>query len=139
MDHRIFKNKVLSCNFLRLTDTVTDCIKHDRDDNGKANFQEGHAFIGYQKDTPAAVVFQASKQLKRFRKGLSMNRLTESVILGDIPTGELLKEAKGSDMWKHAVSHDVLILDIFNFHATYNFPWTGAEVEPVFAAPDCFR
>ena len=80
-------------------------IKHGRDDNGKANFKEGHAFIGYQKDTPAAVVFQASKQLKKFRKGLSMNRLIESGILGDIPAEELVREAKDSDMWKDAVSH----------------------------------
>ena len=68
------------------------------------NFEEGHAFIGYQKDTPAAVVFQASKQLKKYRKGLSMSRLSESGILGDIPTEELVKEARDSDMWKDAVS-----------------------------------
>ena len=28
-------------------------------------FTEGDAFIGYQKDTPAAVVFQATHQLER--------------------------------------------------------------------------
>ena len=32
-----------------------------------------------------------------------MNTLTESGILGDIPSGELVKEEKGSDMWKDAV------------------------------------
>ena len=37
-----------------------------------------------------------------------MNALTQSGILGDIPLGELVKENKGSDMWKDAVSHEVL-------------------------------
>ena len=76
-----------------------------RDHSGRGNFKEGHAFIGYQKDTPAAVVFQASKQLKKFKKGLSMSTLTESGILGEISPEELLNEVKGSDMWKEAVSH----------------------------------
>ena len=90
-----------------------------RDGSGKGNFEEGHAFIGYQKDTPAAVVFQASKQLKKYRNGLSMSRLSESGILGDIPTKELVKEAKDSDMWKDAVSKNgiaINIMIIFNFH-----------------------
>ena len=92
-------------------------IKHYRDDSGNKNFKEGHAFIGFQKDTPAAVVFQASKQLKMFRKRLSMNILTDSGILGDIPSGELVKEKKDSDMWKDAVSHQVFVCDIrLNLH-----------------------
>ena len=55
------------------------------------------------------MVFQASKQLKKFRKGLTMNRLTESGILGEIPAEELVKEAKDSDMWKDAVRCEVLV------------------------------
>lgn len=83
-------------------------IKRHRDDSGKGNFKEGHAFIGFQKDTPAAVVFQASKLLKKFRKGLSVNTLPQSGIWGDISLGELVKEKKGSDAWKDAVSYKVL-------------------------------
>lgn len=86
-------------------DTFAEYFKHSRDDSGKGNFKEGHAFIGYQKDTPAAVVFQASKLLKKFRKGLSMSMLTESSILGNIPPGEIRNEDKGSDTWKDAVRH----------------------------------
>lgn len=79
-------------------------MKCGRDHSGKGSFKEGHAFVGYQKDTPAAVVFQASKKLDKFRKGLSMNRLSESGILGDIPPGGLVNEDEGSDIWKDAVS-----------------------------------
>ncbi len=38
-----------------------------RDDRGN-QFNEAHAFIGYQKDTPAAVIFQATNLLKRLRE-----------------------------------------------------------------------
>jgi hypothetical protein len=64
------------------------------------------------------VIFQASKQLKKFRKWLSMNVLTESGILGDISSEELVKEKKGSDMWKKAVNHEDFVHDIcLNLHA----------------------
>ena len=32
-------------------------------------FREAHAFIGYQNDTPAAVIFQATKLLRRLVDG----------------------------------------------------------------------
>ena len=116
----------------------TEYIKYGRDDSGKGNFEEGHAFIGFQKDTPAAIVFQASKQLKKFRKGLSMNTLTESSILGNIPSEELVKEEKGSDMWKDIVGHEVPAHNVHILILHAHCPWTGAEVEQILAAPDCF-
>ena len=99
--------------FILFLVVTLQCTKFDfdRDHSGKGNFKEGHAFIGYQKDTPAAVVFQASKQLKKLKKGLhlkSMDMLTESGILGNILPGELINEDKGSDMWKEAVSPTLL-------------------------------
>ena len=69
-------------------------------------FKEGHAFIGYQKDTPAAVVFQASRQLKRLRKGpyWRLESLQECSVFRDISLEELATEEKGSELWKLAVS-----------------------------------
>ena len=74
--------------------------------NGNGSFKEGHAFIGYQKDTPAAVVFQASRQLKRLRKGVHrrLESMKEYSVFRDISLEELTKEEKGSDLWKLAVS-----------------------------------
>ena len=65
---------------------------------------EGDAFIGYQKDTPAAVVFQATNQLKREGLAASIQdwASTESVgVLG--PTAEE-EEKKDSHIWKENVS-----------------------------------
>ena len=62
-------------------------------------FTEGDAFIGYQKDTPAAVVFQATHQLGR--EGLAVWERTEPVsVLG--PRAE--EEEEASHVWKENVS-----------------------------------
>jgi hypothetical protein len=63
-----------------------------------------------------------------------MSWLSESGILGDIPTEELVKEAKNSDMWKDAVSHKFRDNNYLHF---YFYP--GAKVEPILAAPDSLR
>ena len=110
-------------SFKRLTDTFISYVYQlYRDDSGipKGNFEEGHAFIGYQKNTPAVVVFQASKQLERFRKGLSMSRLSESGIFGDVPIKELLNEAKDSDMWKDAVSHITSVQQYYYYYFCFH-------------------
>ena len=55
-------------------------------DNRGYQFNEAHAFIGYQNDTPAAVIFQASNLLRRLvvkpgeRECL---RLQRAGVLGD--------------------------------------------------------
>ena len=62
-------------------------------------FTEGDAFIGYQKDTPAAVVFQATHQLER--EGPLVWERTEPVsVLG--PRAE--EEEEASHVWKENVS-----------------------------------
>ena len=73
-----------------------------------ARFKARNAFIGYQKDTPATVVFQASNQLQRqkMRQGQRKWEGLEQVsILGDIPVDELTEEVEGSTLWKQAVSY----------------------------------
>ena len=74
---------------------------------GKKDFKEGHAFIGYQKDTPAAVIFQASKRIKDLRKRgcWRLPSLKKSGFLKDISAKVFASEKKGSDLWKYAVSN----------------------------------
>jgi hypothetical protein len=52
------------------------------------------------------VVFQASRQLKRLRKGdhRRLESMKEYSIFRDISMEELAEEEKGSDLWKFAVS-----------------------------------
>ena len=112
VDQRIFKDKVSSAwsfNPPLVSDTSNDHIKYGRDHSGKGNFEEGHAFIGYQRDTPAAVVFQASKQLNKLGKGLLWKSFTVSDILGDVRPEELRNEDEGSNMWKDAVSWSFIL------------------------------
>ena len=54
--------------------------------------------MGYQKDVAAAVVFQASIQLRNRCK-----RAWESALLGLCTPDELAMEQEGSDTWKKAV------------------------------------
>ena len=74
--------------------------------SGNGGFKEGHAFVGYQKDTPAAVVFQASRQLKRLRKApyWRLESMQEYSIFREISLEELAEEEKGSNLWKIAVN-----------------------------------
>ena len=66
-------------------------------------FKESDAFVGYQKDVAAAVVFQASNQLsKRLTSG--QRQLWESAWeLGDHPLDQLAEEEEGSEAWKNVV------------------------------------
>lgn len=79
-----------------------------------SSFKEKDAFVGYQKDVAAAVVFQASSQLRkycgRWREGdeySSGHQLWETAwksgLLGDCPLYKLVDEEEGSDQWKQAV------------------------------------
>ena len=107
---------------------------------------ESHAFIGYQKDTPAAVVFQASRQLKRLRKGQQwrISSLHENRILGDVNPEELMCENKGSNVWKIAVSigHGKLNI-VFIISKLVVNDWTyvqplGSAAQSVFVASNSF-
>ena len=83
--------------------------------NDHSRFKEKDAFVGYQNDVAAAVVFQASSQLRRAQKRYVDENTTssrrqlwesawENVLLGDGTFGELALENEGSDKWQEAVS-----------------------------------
>lgn len=61
-------------------------------------FSEADAFIGYQTDTSAEVVFQATEELRRLKVNSSSLPLHT---LGGIQPTEIAEE---SSMWKVAVS-----------------------------------
>ena len=64
-------------------------------------FTEGDAFIGYQKDTPAAVVFQATHQLEREGPAVSPQgrKRTEPVSIFRARA----EEEEDSHVWKENV------------------------------------
>ena len=72
-------------------------------------FKQGNAFVGYQKDTPAAVVFQATIQLQNMMERKHFKEwegLKEASVLGNIHLDELMEEEVNSGIWKQAVSFD---------------------------------
>ena len=75
------------------------------------HFKEGHAFVGFQKDTPAAVVFQATNQLEKLISQVNPDdspawlRMQQIGILKDISASNLkLEMEKKSKIWRTAVS-----------------------------------
>ena len=74
-------------------------------------FTEGDAFIGYQKDTPAAVVFQATHQLIGEGPVVSSRewrRMEQASVSG--PKVEEEEEKKDSDVWKKSVCSLIVLL-----------------------------
>ena len=65
-------------------------------------FTEGDAFIGYQKDTPAAVVFQATNQLEREGLIISPQGSKRTKPVTNIGTGA--EDEEDSHALKKAVS-----------------------------------
>ena len=68
--------------------------------------------MGYHKDVAAAVVFQASNQLRktcqRLKEGITggqylWEKAWEDGLLGGISLKQLAQEKEGSDSWKQAV------------------------------------
>ena len=75
-----------------------------------SSFSEAHAFIGYQKDTPAAVVFQATKVLRRFQHNHQMASKVEHLLVrAGIITHDLADLSENSRQWNDSVS----ILNVF--------------------------
>ena len=70
-------------------------------------FTEGDAFIGYQRDTPAAVVFQATHQLRE-RRPVIPSIESERMEQGSVP-GLKVEEEELSDMWKENVSFSIVL------------------------------
>ena len=74
-------------------------------------FTRGDAFVGYQKDTPAAVVFQASNFLRRLREEDDEDMihrksevLARAGILEKIPLSVLRDREEITEHWRDAVS-----------------------------------
>ena len=85
-------------------------------------FKEKDAFLGYQKDVAAAVVFQASSQLRktcdRLREPVTgSHHLWESAwkqrLLGNGPLEEVACQREGSDPWKRAVCYIIIQYSIW--------------------------
>jgi hypothetical protein len=75
-------------------------------------FARGDAFVGYQKDTPAVVVFQASNFLRRLREEdeetvihSKLEVLDRAGVLEDVPLNVLLDREENTELWKEAVGH----------------------------------
>ena len=73
-------------------------------------FTRGDAFVGYQKDTPAAVVFQASNFLRRLREEDDEDMihrksevLARAGILEKIPLSVLCDREGITEYWRDAV------------------------------------
>ena len=73
-------------------------------------FTRGDAFVGYQKDTPAAVVFQASNFLRRLREEddesvirSKLEVLERAGILEKIPASVLRDREEITEHWRDAV------------------------------------
>ena len=76
-------------------------------------FARGDAFIGYQKDTPAAVVFQASNYLRRLREEDDTDVIESKLeLLGragilenKVSINMMLDRHEITEQWKEAVCH----------------------------------
>ena len=73
-------------------------------------FTRGDAFVGYQKDTPAAVVFQASNFLRRLREEddesvihSKLEVLERAGILEKVPISVLRDREGITEHWRDAV------------------------------------
>ena len=64
-------------------------------------FEEAHAFIGYQRDTPAAVIFQATNQLRNLKQESEACHHLERAGILDKDALSVSKE--GSTQWSEMV------------------------------------
>ena len=69
------------------------------------SFKEKDAFVGYQNDTPASVIFQATHHLKEMSLRGEEEGLDEavSVSLGCASLDEVMEAGEGSPVWRGAV------------------------------------
>ena len=72
-------------------------------------FTEGDAFIGYQEDTAAAVVFQATHQLRGEGSAVS-SREWGRMEHASVPGPKADEEEKHSDVWKENASFLTVLL-----------------------------
>ena len=80
------------------------CVHRDSSGN---KFEEAHAFVGYQKDTPAAVIFQATLKLQKMIKGELANEAVQlqrsGIFNSDFLRTSDLSTLKNSPQWSEAV------------------------------------
>ena len=69
-------------------------------------FTEANAFIGYQNDTPAAVVFQATRQLEGEGLAVSHQRSERTESVSDLAE----EGVEHSQVWKESVSFLLCVL-----------------------------
>ena len=74
-------------------------------------FNPANAFIGFQTDTPAAIVFQTTHFMRQLRKeGAANSNGWENVrsanALGEVSPEGLVELEEDSEQWKYAVSND---------------------------------
>lgn len=72
--------------------------------NRARKFTKCDAFVGYQEDTPAAVVFQANNQLERLLESGKQLEGLESHLLAEIDINCLTEDEDNSEAWSRAVS-----------------------------------
>ena len=105
MDRRILQNKVQRI-VVHISPPLTMLLPSPTCSDSRGNqFKEAHAFIGYQNDTPAAVIFQATNMLKRLvdRPGeQECDPLQRAGILGD-DLYDLSMVDKESPQWSQVV------------------------------------
>ncbi len=68
------------------------------------HFSAAHAFIGYQKDTPAAVVFQATNLLKKLQQNPSLSSKVEQLQTAGIISENFAGLSEDSPQWPDSVS-----------------------------------
>ena len=85
-------------------------------------FVRGDAFIGYQKDTPAAVVFQATNFLRRFREednadiaDSKLEVLNRAGILDNMSLEMLLDREEMTEQWRAAVCYSIVSVVLCQF------------------------
>ena len=90
-------------------------------------FAKGNAFIGYQNDTPAAVVFQASNFLRRLREEENsivvenkLEVLHRAGILNKMSFSVFLNRDDISDQWQEAVCFIYIYIYIIIIHFLFH-------------------
>ena len=103
LDQSIFSNKVCwSLKELLIIIITTVFFRNDK-------FCPGHAFIGFQNDTPAAVIFQSTNFLRKLREQGEANvtgweMVQNAGALSGVAPEELVTLQEDSEQWKDAVS-----------------------------------
>ncbi len=103
MDPKIFKHNVI---FFPVNYWYYFCCVILYSDNRGNQFREAHAFIGYQKDTPAAVIFQATNILKKLQENQghgNCNMDAERLMRAGIISEDFVDMSQESDLWTEAV------------------------------------